>query len=54
VAAAGTCGSPFRSARVWRLVMLFLAVVSVPLILGSWLVHYLDVDEGWRPRQPAR
>jgi predicted MFS family arabinose efflux permease len=35
-----------RSARVWRLVALFLAVFSVPLILGSWMVHYLSVDNG--------
>ncbi|HXV34241.1 MAG TPA: MFS transporter [Gaiellaceae bacterium] len=35
-----------RSGRVWRLSTLFVAVFSVPLILGSWLVHYLDVDEG--------
>ena len=35
-----------RSARVWRLVALFVAVFSVPLILGSWMVHYLSVDNG--------
>ena len=35
-----------RSSRVWRLVALFVAVFSVPLILGSWLVHYLSVDNG--------
>jgi DHA1 family inner membrane transport protein len=35
-----------RSARVWRLMALFIAVFAVPLILGSWLVHYLDVDKG--------
>jgi MFS family permease len=35
-----------RSGRVWRLVTLFVAVFSVPLILGTWLVHFLDVDEG--------
>jgi predicted MFS family arabinose efflux permease len=35
-----------RSARVWRLLALFVAVFSVPLILGSWLVHYLSVDNG--------
>jgi predicted MFS family arabinose efflux permease len=36
-----------RSARVWRLTALFLAIFSVPLILGSWLVHYLNVDQGF-------
>jgi predicted MFS family arabinose efflux permease len=35
-----------RSTRVWRLASLFIAVFSVPLILGSWLVHYLSVDNG--------
>ena len=35
-----------RSSRVWRFAALFIAVFSVPLILGSWLVHYLSVDNG--------
>ncbi len=35
-----------RSPRVWRLSALFLSIFSVPLILGSWLVHYLSVDNG--------
>jgi predicted MFS family arabinose efflux permease len=35
-----------RSSRMWRLAALFIAVFSVPLTLGSWLVHYLDVDNG--------
>jgi predicted MFS family arabinose efflux permease len=35
-----------RSTRVWRLTALFVAIFSVPLILGSWLVHYLNVDSG--------
>jgi predicted MFS family arabinose efflux permease len=35
-----------RSARVWRLAALFVAIFSVPLILCSWLVHYLNVDNG--------
>jgi MFS transporter, DHA1 family, inner membrane transport protein len=35
-----------RSSCVWRLGSLFLAVFAVPLILGSWLVHYLSVDNG--------
>ena len=34
------------SGRVWRLAALFIAIFSVPLILGSWLVHYLSVDNG--------
>ena len=35
-----------RSVSVWRLAALFVAIISVPLILGSWLVHYLNVDNG--------
>jgi hypothetical protein len=35
-----------RSSRAWRLGALFVAIFSVPLILGSWLVHYLSVDNG--------
>ena len=35
-----------RSSRVWRLAALFIAIFSVPLTLGSWLVHYLSVDNG--------
>jgi MFS family permease len=35
-----------RSSRTWRLAALFIAVFSVPLILGSWFVHYLSVDNG--------
>lgn len=35
-----------RSPRAWRLAALFVAVFSVPLILGSWLVHYLSIDSG--------
>jgi MFS transporter, DHA1 family, inner membrane transport protein len=35
-----------RSAPVWRLMALFVSIFSVPLILGSWLVHYLNVDQG--------
>ena len=35
-----------RSSRIWRLAALFIAIFSVPLTLGSWLVHYLSVDNG--------
>jgi MFS family permease len=35
-----------RSSRMWRLGALFVAIFAVPLILGSWLVHYLNVDNG--------
>src|SRR5262245_16304589 len=35
-----------RNFSVWRLTALFVAIFSVPLILGSWLVHYLNVDTG--------
>jgi predicted MFS family arabinose efflux permease len=43
---AGFVRVAVRSSRVWRLGSLFLAVFAVPLILGSWLVHYLSVDNG--------
>jgi DHA1 family inner membrane transport protein len=43
---AGFVRLALRSSRVWRLGSLFLAVFAVPLILGSWLVHYLSVDNG--------
>jgi predicted MFS family arabinose efflux permease len=33
-----------RSSRVWRIAALFIAVFAVPLVLGSWLVRYLSVD----------
>lgn len=33
-----------HNSRVWRIGALFIAVFAVPLILGSWLVHYLSVD----------
>jgi len=32
--------------RVYRLGMLFIAMFSVPLLLGTWLVHYLSVQGG--------
>jgi MFS family permease len=35
-----------RNFSVWRLTALFVAIFSVPLVLGSWLVHYLNVDTG--------
>jgi predicted MFS family arabinose efflux permease len=35
-----------RSPGTWRLGALFVSIFSVPLILGSWLVHYLSVDNG--------
>jgi MFS family permease len=35
-----------RSSRMWRLGALFVSIFAVPLILGSWLVHYLNVDNG--------
>ena len=34
----------FRSARVYRLGALFVAMFAVPLLLGAWLVHYLSVN----------
>ena len=38
-----------RTPEVWRLGALFVSIFSVPLILGSWLVHYLSVDNGIAP-----
>ena len=32
-----------RSPQAWRLTALFVAMFSVPLTLGAWLVHYLAV-----------
>jgi predicted MFS family arabinose efflux permease len=42
----GFVGLALRSPRAWRLAALFVAVFAVPLILGTWLVHYLSVDNG--------
>jgi predicted MFS family arabinose efflux permease len=44
--ATGFVRLAIRSSRVWRLAALFVSIFSVPLILGSWLVHYLSVDNG--------
>ena len=33
-----------RTPRVYRLGMLFVAMFSIPLLLGAWLVHYLSVN----------
>lgn len=35
-----------RSTRLLRLTLLFVAIFGIPLTLGSWLVHYLSVDNG--------
>jgi MFS family permease len=45
-AATGFVKLAVRSSRAWRLAVLFVSIFSVPLILGSWLVHYLSVDNG--------
>jgi MFS family permease len=42
--ATGFLGKAVRSARVWRLAALFIAMFTVPLLLGAWLVHYLTED----------
>ena len=42
--ASGFLGKAVRSARVWRLATLFIAMFTVPLLLGAWLVHYLTED----------
>jgi MFS family permease len=33
-----------RDPDVWRLALLFIATLSVPLIVGAWLVHYLGLS----------
>jgi MFS family permease len=43
---SGFVNLALRSSRTWRLGALFVSIFSVPLILGSWLVHYLNVDNG--------
>ena len=45
-AGTGFLSPALRSARFSRLFILFISILSVPLILGSWLVHYLELDSG--------
>ena len=42
--AGGFYSLAFRSARVYRLGALFVAMFAAPLLLGAWLVHYLSVN----------
>lgn len=44
--AGGFLRRGLRSSRLWRLTLLFVAIFGIPLTLGSWLVHYLSVDNG--------
>lgn len=46
--ASGFLGRAAREARVYRLGALFIAMFTVPLILGAWLVHYLAVQGDMR------
>lgn len=41
---SGFLGLALRSARFYRLGLLFIAMFSAPLLLGAWLVHYLSVN----------
>lgn len=43
-AARGFVPAALRSARAWRLALLFMAMFAVPLTLGAWFVHYVTVD----------
>jgi MFS family permease len=40
----GFLRAAFRSFEVFRLTMLFIATLGVPLIVSAWLVHYLTTD----------
>lgn len=42
----GFLGLAARAPRVYRLGALFVALFTVPLTLGAWLVHYLSVNGG--------
>lgn len=42
--ASGFLGKAVRTPRVYRLGALFIAMFTVPLLLGAWLVHYLTVQ----------
>ena len=44
--AAGSWPWRVRTPRVYRLGTLFIAMFTVPLTLGAWLVHYLSVNGG--------
>lgn len=42
-AGGGFAALAIRSSQAWRLTTLLIAMFTVPLILGAWLVHYLAV-----------
>ena len=46
--ASGFLGKAVREARVYRLGALFIAMFTVPLLLGAWLVHFLSVQGDMR------
>lgn len=45
---SGFLGLAARTPRVYRLGALFIAMFTVPLLLGAWLVHYLAVQGDMR------
>ena len=46
--ATGFLGKALRAPQVYRLGALFIAMFTVPLLLGAWLVHYLSVQGDMR------
>ncbi|KAA0273346.1 MAG: MFS transporter [Acidobacteria bacterium] len=42
----GFLAAAVRSAAVWRLALLFVAMFAAPLTIGAWLVHFLSVQGG--------
>jgi hypothetical protein len=36
----------FESLPEWRLLLLFVAILAVPLVIGAWLNHYLFTEGG--------
>ena len=42
----GIVGEAFTNSAWWRILVLGIAVLAVPFILGCWLVHYLSEGDG--------
>jgi MFS family permease len=40
----GFLGLAFRSARVYRLALMFISIYGVPMILGAWMIEYLSSE----------
>jgi predicted MFS family arabinose efflux permease len=41
---AGFLGLAVRSARVYRLALMFISIYGVPMILGAWMIEYLSSE----------